>query len=241
MNCIKNKKQEGFSLNLAMESAAASSSSALTCGLCFDQVDNFASTSCGHSCCNECMIDFLKASCIDQNKPSCFSCAATLSSSEVAALLLQCNRSDLMAVFGDRCLDRMMRPLLATEGRYCPDCSAPIVGGCSKEQFWSCVCGCSFCQVGRKNRDCLFHSLWFCFKDCMKPESVHSKRKSKCSEKFRLFKSAEEKNERLFAEWKEEQEETNEPIKACPNCGTGISKSEACNHMTVQRKRKSFV
>ena len=195
------------------------------CAVCFDSVaaNLFVSTSCGHSCCQACMADHLRAACIDTNVCKCFGCSTTLASEEILRLLLDCDRPDLMGLFGDRCLDRMMGALIAcNEARYCPDCNAAIVGGCSTAQFWTCFCGTSFCQ------------------ECMVAESKHSKRKSKCGTKFALFKSAEEKNDLLFQEWVSEMDSGNNPIKSCPKCYYLIQKSEGCNHMTCTRCSHEF-
>ena len=141
------------------------------------------------------MVDFLRASFVEETRPvvHCFACTETIEPVEAMRLLHQTARPDLCEKLGDRCLSRLMAS--NEDFQYCPDCSAPI-SGCATTQFWECVCGSTFCV------------------DCRKSKSKHGKG-AKCTLRFTLRKSDEEKNEKLFLDW-QKQESENVSLAAFP-------------------------
>lgn len=97
--------------------------------------------------------------------------------------------------------------------RYCPRCTEPLTGGCASTQMWTCP-GCEFV---------------FC-SACMRPAKAHG-RKGQC-EKFRLFLSQAEAQERLFEEFKEKEARSGAYVVSCPGCQAFFQKTNGCNHIT---------
>jgi len=106
--------------------------------------------------------------------------------------------------------------------RFCPGCTAPILG-CPETQFWDCFdCKKCFCVA--------------CFKD----RKEHN-RKGSCN-KFRVFATKEEKEVQMMTEFKQMEAEAGNHVCVCPGCSIQFQKISGCNHITCPNPscRKEF-